>query len=212
MNENEARLVYKNKITKNLNLAAFIALCVLVYLTVLLSAFLLITEGEKEAAPKAISYVFFGFGIFGVILVSVLIGLMFVHSKEGLTITRFKAIDIVKLMIRGAMIFSHITLCIGVFFLGSMSVNSGFNGFLRVYSIFIIVLEIILFVYGLWRMAWIKENPERVYGKYAVSTQVNNPKTTRKTYTKSPEPKKIEEAPKAIQALDVEIKEIEVKK
>ena len=117
MNENEARLVYKNKITKNINLAAFIALCVLVFLSLIMSAFLLITEGEKEAAPKAMSYIFFGFCIFGIVLVSTLIGLMFIPSKEGLTILRFKAIDIVKMMIRGTMILAYIILAIGVFFL-----------------------------------------------------------------------------------------------
>lgn len=212
MNENEARLVYKNKITKNINLAAFIALCVLVFLSLIMSAFLLITEGEKEAAPKVMSYIFFGFCIFGIVLVSTLIGLMFIHSKEGLTILRFKAIDIVKMMIRGTMILAYIILAIGVFFLDVMSINSGFNGFLRVISIFLIVLEIILFVYGLWKMAWTKENPERVYGKFNISQQTSLPKTPRKTVLKSPEPKKIEEAPKAIEALDVEIKEIEVKK
>ena len=61
-------------------------------------------------------------------------------------------------------------------------------------------------------MAWTKENPERVYGKFNIPQQTSLPKTPRKTVLKSPEPKKIEEAPKAIEALDVEIKEIEVKK
>ena len=211
MNENEARLVYKNKITKKINLALFIALCVLVYLTTLLSAFLLIAEGEKDLAPRVVSWLFFGFSVLGIIFTAVLIGLMFVHSKNGLTITRFKAIDIVKQMVRGTMIIGHLALCIGAFFLGSVSVNSGFNGFLRFYTIFIIVLEIIFFVYGIWKMAWTKENPERVYGKFQLS-EPSLPKSPRKTVIKSSSPKKIEASPKAIEALDVEIKEIEVKK
>ena len=215
MKESEARLVYKNKITKNINLALFIASCVLVFLTLLLSAFLLITEGEKDVGARVIAYVFFGLAIFALILACIRIGLMFVHSKDGLTRTRFKAIDIVKLIANGTLIAAHITLVIGLFFLDTANVNSGFAGFLKVYSIFILVLEVILFVYGLWRMAWIKENPERIYGKFAIKEVHENivpTKNPSKTHSKYSEPTKIEHAPKAIPTIDAEVKEIEVKK
>ena len=215
MKESEARLVYKNKITKNINLALFIASCVLVYITLLLSAFLLIVEGEKDIGAKVISYIFFGFAVVALILSCIRIGLMFIHSKDGLTKARFKAIDVVKLIANGTLIAAHITLVIGLFFLGSASVNGGFASFLKVYAIFILVLEIILFVYGLWRMAWIKENPERIYDKFAIKEAKGSTmptKTSRKTRVNYSEPTKIEHAPKAIPTIDAEVKEIEVKK
>lgn len=64
-------------------------------------------------------------------------------------------------------------------------------------------------------MAWIKENPERIYGKFAIK-EVNNSrapvKNPGKTHSKYSEPAKIEETPKAIPVVDAEVKEIEVKK
>ena len=142
MNENEARLVYKNKITKITNLALFILSAILVYLTSFFS----------------------GIGVFG-----------------G----------------------------------GVGSSNSGLVYFLRGYCIFIFVLEVIVFIYRLWRMAWIKENPERIYGTLAVSKADSSrtpTKTSSKTPSKSPKPVEIEATPKAIGAIDAEVKEIEVKK
>ena len=205
MNEREARLVYKNKITKNINLAAFIASCVVVYSSTLLSAFLLVASTNE-----IVSWLFFGLCVIALVLTAVRIGLMFVGRKDGLTIARFKAIDVVKQIIRGAVLASHTLLAIGP--------GTGSNGMdlaIRVYSIFIAVIELILFVYGLWRMAWIKENPERIYGKFAikeVSEKRVPAKNPGKTPSKYSEPTKIEGTPKAIPAIDAEVKEIEVKK
>ena len=163
MNEREARLVYKNKITKNINLAAFIASCVVVYSSTLLSAFLLVANTNQ-----VVSFIFFGLCVLALVMTAVRIGLMFVGRKDGFTIARFNA-----------------------------------------------VIELILFVYGLWKMAWIKENPERIYGKFAIK-EVNNSrapvKNPGKTHSKYSEPAKIEETPKAIPVVDAEVKEIEVKK
>ena len=205
MNEREARLVYKNKITKIINLAAFIASCVVVYSSTLLSAFLLVANTNEVVA-----YIFFGLCLLALIMTAVRIGLMFVGRKDGFTIARFKAIDVVKQIIRGTVLAAHAFLAIGV---GTNS--GGFNLAIRVYSIFIAVIELILFVYGLWRMAWIKENPERIYGKFAikeVSEKRVPAKNPGKTPSKYSEPTKIEGTPKAIPAIDAEVKEIEVKK
>ena len=205
MNEREARLVYKNKITKNINLAAFIASCVVVYSSTLLSAFLLVANTNQVVA-----FIFFGLCVLALVMTAVRIGLMFVGRKDGFTIARFKAIDVVKQIIRGTVLAAHAFLAIGV---GTNS--SGMNLAIRVYSIFIAVIELILFVYGLWKMAWIKENPERIYGKFAIK-EVNNSrapvKNPGKTHSKYSEPAKIEETPKAIPVVDAEVKEIEVKK
>ena len=205
MNEREARLVYKNKITKIINLAAFIASCVVVYSSTLLSAFLLVANTNEVVA-----WVFFGLCVLALIMTAVRIGLMFVGLKDGFTITRFKEIDVVKQIIRGTVLASHAFLAIGV---GTGS--SGFDLAIRAYSVFIAVIELILFVYGLWKMAWIKENPERIYGKFAIK-EVNNSrapvKNPSKTHSKYSEPAKIEETTKAIPVVDAEVKEIEVKK
>ena len=205
MNEREARLVYKNKITKNINLAAFIASCVVVYSSTLLSAFLLVANTNQVVA-----FIFFGLCVLALVLTAVRIGLMFVGRKDGLTIARFKAIDVVKQIIRGALLVGHVILAIGA---GTES--SGFDLAIRIYSIIISAVELILFVYGLWRMAWIKENPERIYGKFAikeVSEKRVPAKNPGKTPSKYSEPTKIEGTPKAIPAIDAEVKEIEVKK
>ena len=205
MNEREARLVYKNKITKNINLAAFIASCVVVYSSTLLSAFLLVANTNQVVA-----FIFFGLCVLALVMTAVRIGLMFVGRKDGFTIARFKAIDVVKQIIRGAVLAAHAFLAIGV---GTGS--SGFDLAIRVYSIFIAVIELILFVYGLWKMAWIKENPERIYGKFAIkeAKESNMPtKTSRKSHVNYSEPTKIGHAPKAIPTIDAEVKEIEVKK
>jgi len=215
MNENEARLVYKNKITKITNLALFIASAFLVYITSFFSALLLIADGEKDITTQVFDLIFFVFSMLALIFTAVRIGLMFVHGKGGLSRARYHAIDVVKLMITGTLILSHLVLGIGVFGGGVGSSNSGLVYFLRGYCIFIFVLEVIVFIYRLWRMAWIKENPERIYGTLAVSKADSSrapAKTSSKTPSKSPKPVEIEATPKAIGAIDAEVKEIEVKK
>ena len=215
MNENEARLVYKNKITKTINLALFIASCVLVFFTTFFSALLLIMDGEAGSIPQVFDYIFLGFTILALVFVAVRTGLMFVHGKEGLSRARYHAIDIVKLMVSGALILAHLDLGLGAFFGNIASANSGLNLFLRGYAIFVFALEVIVFIYGLWRIAWIKENPERIYGTLAVSKADSSrapTKTSSKTPSKSPKPVEIEATPKAIGAIDAEVKEIEVKK
>ena len=205
MNEREARLVYKNKITKNINLAAFIASCIVVYSSTLLSAFLLVANTNEVVA-----WIFFGLCVLALIMTAVRIGLMFVGRKDGFTITRFKAIDVVKQISRGTVLAAHAFRGIAV-----ATGSSGFDLAIRVYSIFIAVIELILFVYGLWKMAWIKENPERIYGKFAIKdfnssrAPVKNPGKTRTKYS---EPAKIDATPTAIPVVDAEVKEIEVKK
>ena len=215
MNENEARLVYKNKITKTINLALFIASCVLVFFTTFFSALLLIMDGEAGTIPQVFDYIFLGFTILALIFVAIRTGLMFVHGQEGLSRARYQAIDIVKLMVSGALILAHLDLGLGAFFGNIASANSGLNLFLRGYAIFVFALEVIVFIYGLWRIAWIKENPERIYGTLAVSKADSSKapaKTSSKTPSKSPKPVEIESTPKAIGAIDAEVKEIEVKK
>lgn len=219
MNENEARLVYKNKITKNINLALFIASCVLIFFTTFFAALLLIMDGEVGLSAQVFDYIYLVLTILALVFLAVRMGLMFVDGKDGLSRARYHAIDIVKLLISGALILAHLDLGLGAFFGNIANANHGLNLFLRGYSIFIFVLEVIIFVYGLWRIAWIKENPERIYGTLAVSkvdssrTPVRTSyKTSSKTYAKSPEPVKIEAAPKAIGVVDAEVKEIEVKK
>lgn len=219
MNENEARLVYKNKITKNINLALFIASGILVFFTMFFGALLLIIDGEAGLLPQVFDYIFFGFMILSLIFYAVRMGLMFVNGKDGLSRARYHAIDVVKLLVSGSLILAHLTLGLGAFVGGIASANSGLNLFLRGYAIFVFALEVIVFIYGLWRMAWIKENPERIYGTLALSKVDSSRapvkttyKTSSKTQAKSPKPAEIGTAPKVIGVIDAEVKEIEVKK
>jgi len=110
MNENEARLVYKNKITKNINLALFIASCVLIFFTTFFAALLLIMDGEAELSAQVFDYIYLVLTILALVFLAVRMGLMFVDGKDGLSRARYHAIDIVKLLISGALILAHLDL------------------------------------------------------------------------------------------------------
>ncbi len=161
MEENEARLFYKNKITKILYLLSYIFLGLFGILFSLVSGIGLIVENGAGASTYL--YVCLGFG-FASLLVSIIVLCMaFIKSEEGFSIFRMNALFGVKTGLRILNMISALLLLIGTFAvsIGFDVGNDGWGNFVRVFAIALLVIEATMSLYSIWKLAWRKENPER---------------------------------------------------
>ncbi len=161
MEENEARLFYKNKITKTLYLLSYIFLGLFGLLYSLVAGIGLIVENGAGASTYL--YVCLGFG-FGSLLISIIVlCVAFIKPNEGFTITRVNAVFGVKTGLRILNMIAALLLLIGTFAvqIGFDVGNDGWGNFVRVFAIALLVIEATMSLYSIWKLAWRKENPER---------------------------------------------------
>jgi hypothetical protein len=163
MNEDQQKQlatdILKSQAQKKLYLYSYIFMVIIAFLDVLLAGIGMIVDLEK-----GLNYVYYylaiGFGVFGLLLIAWLSALYFVNGDEAPTPGRIKAVGVIKLLIRSANALSGVFFLVASFVYQS-SQSTGWNGFLRGYSIVILVVEGIMILYSLWKNAWIKENPDR---------------------------------------------------
>ncbi len=178
MEENEARLFYKNKIVKVIYTTSYVFLAFFGVIFSLVSGIGLIVENGKN--PSSIYlYVALGFGIVSLLMAIITICLAFFHSEEGVDVKRFNCILTIKIILRGINLIAALILLIGSFFgsIGFDVSNDGWGNFIRVFAIFFIIVEATSFLYSLWKIAWRKENPER-YAPGVVSKEKEKAKYT----------------------------------
>lgn len=178
MEENEARLFYKNKITKTIYLLSYVFLGLFGIVYSLVSGIGLIVENGKN--PSSIYlYVALGFGIVSLLLTIITICLAYFHSEEGIKVKRFNHILVLKTVLRGINILGSLILLFGSFF-GSVGYdveNNSWGNFIRFFAIFLLIIEGTAFLFSLWKILWRKENPER-YAPGIVVKQIEKPKYT----------------------------------
>jgi MFS family permease len=151
--------ILKSQVQKKLYLYSYIFMVAIAFLNVLLAGVGMIVDLEK-----GLNYIYYylaiGFGVFGLLLIAWLSALYFVNGDEAPSAGRVKAVGIIKLLIRCANTLASVFFLVASFVYESAE-SKGWNGFLRGFSIVILVLEGVMILYTLWKNAWIKENPDR---------------------------------------------------
>jgi hypothetical protein len=151
--------ILKSQAQKRLYLYSYIFMVAIALLNVLLAGVGMIVDLEK-----GLNYIYYylaiGFGVFGLLLIAWLSALYFVDGDQAPTPGRIKAVGIIKVLIRSSNTLASVFFLVASFVYAE-SESKGWNGFLRGFSIVIMVLEGVMLLYSLWKNAWIKENPER---------------------------------------------------
>jgi hypothetical protein len=146
-------------------LVSYIGQALLALLSVLLlGASLLVGNNYSEGAVASLPYFYVSgaFSIVLVILVSIESALYFVGPiEERSSAKRIKAAMGLRLAFRITMLLLSGTGLLGEYVGGGVAGRKGYDDFLLVFFYLLLVVEGLLFLYTLWKMAWIKENPER---------------------------------------------------
>jgi hypothetical protein len=155
--ERQARLFYKNRFVRALNLYSLIGLGVIAAADLLLAGIGLIIDSPAQDLTWL--YVALGASLAVIIALALLAGLIFAggapYSRGRLT-----AIDATKLVIRLLSVLAGAGFFVAALN-GSGGANLSWNSFLRTYAIVIMAAEGLMALYSIWRLAWMKANPER---------------------------------------------------
>lgn len=161
MEENEARLFYKNKLTKTFYLLSYIFLGLFGFLFLVLSGIGLIVENGSSSV--AYLYVTLGFGAISLIVSIIVLCIAFIHTDDGFSYVRVNTVFGMKLFLRIWNMIGSLVLLLGSF-LGNIGFDVGndpWGNFLKTSAIILLVIEGTMSLYSLWKLAWRKENPER---------------------------------------------------
>lgn len=214
MEEKEARLFYKNKITKTFYLLSYIFLGLFGLLLLALSGIGIIVENGSASVPYL--YVTLGFGIVSLIVSIVVLCLAFIRNEDGFSYLRVNVAFALKLFLRVFNMIASLVLLLASF-LGEVGFDVGnepWGNFLKCFAIVLLVLEGTMSLYSLWKLAWRKENPER-YAPGLIKNTLPSKEEKEPSKKKAKEEKKnVSSLPKKedVKAIDnPEIKQIEKK-
>ncbi len=177
MEEKEVRLFFKDKIAKRFYLVSYIFLGLFGIIFTLVSGIGLIVENGN--ASSIYLYICLGFGIVSLVMAIITICLALFHNKEGLSTNKFNLIMWLKMFLRVINFIGALILLIGSF-AGSIGFdvqNEHWGNFIRIFAIFLMIIEATMALYSAWKIAWRKENPER-YAPGLVVKKREKPKYT----------------------------------
>lgn len=184
-----------DKLKERIILYSYIGQAIYLFLSIfVLSTSLIIASAMTSSAPMIYFYVAGSFALADLLVFGILSALYFVgDEEERSTPRRIKGTLTLRIIFRIFAIVSNSVVIVGLFTNGALD-NEGWGAFMKVYSILMDVVFFLLFLYSIWKKAWIKENPERF--SYASSIGVNHPVKKREEEEKAPiHPKKSEEKP-----------------
>lgn len=214
MEEKEARLFYKNKITKTFYLLSYIFLGLFGLLLLALSGIGIIVENGSASVPYL--YVTLGFGVVSLIVSIVVLCLAFIRNEDGFSYLRVNVVFALKLFLRVFNMIASLVLLLASF-LGKVGFDVGnepWGNFLKCFAIVLLVLEGTMSLYSLWKLAWRKENPER-YAPGLIKNTIPSKEEKEASKKKAKEEKKnVSSLPKKedVKVIDnPEIKQIEKK-
>lgn len=218
MEENEARLFYKNKITKTFYLISYIFLGLFGLLLLALSGIGIIVENGSKSVPYL--YVTLGFGVISLIVSIVVLCIAFIHNEDGFSYLRVNVVFGLKLFLRLFNMIGSFVLLLGSFLgkIGFDVENEPWGNFLKCFAIVLLVLEGTMSLYSMWKLAWRRENPERYAPgliKNTIPSKVETESSKKKEKKAKEEEKKEKSLPSKNKDVDVidnsEIKQIEKK-
>jgi len=152
------RFYFRNKVIKSLYFYSFIGLALIVLANLLFSAIGLVLDlGVRDATWLLIALAISGLSLVGV---SVLAGLTFSGGANGMTLKRVRASEILRIVLRFLNGVAGTALFLTAF-LRDGEIQDSWIPLLRGYGLTILALEVLLALFSLWRIAWVRANPER---------------------------------------------------
>jgi cytochrome bd-type quinol oxidase subunit 2 len=179
-----------------INLYSYICQVAFVFFDLLVGGVSLIVAHDADQALGFL-WAAFGCSIFSLILVAILSALYFVgDDEERNSLSRIRASLWIRMSLR---ILGVITMCMFFIHLGVIvKTATNWTNFLNVYAVVGVVISGLATMYAIWKLAWMKENPERYQAVYAslhsrrdVTKKEKNEKdfTSKKTPVKKETPK-----------------------
>jgi len=152
------RFYFRNKVIKSLYFYSFIGLVLIVLANLLFSAIgLVIDLGLRDATWLLVALVISGLSLVGV---SALAGLTFSGGANGMTLKRVRATEILRIVLRFLNAASGTALFLTAF-LRDGEVQDSWIPLLQGYGVTILALQVLMALFSLWRIAWVRANPER---------------------------------------------------
>ena len=151
--EENALLVLKNGALRAIYLMAYIGMMLFSLMLVLLAGAGFLIGGGIPALYGVIM----GIALLCLVLSGIITGLYFADNANGFTATRLKVIDGIKTLVRVFFIVAGITLVIT----GFMFREAKISGLQIGIGLTLTALELVFLLYGLWKIAWARENPGR---------------------------------------------------
>lgn len=211
--QSEARKTLNEAIAEKVALYSYVLMILLALCNLLIVGVGMIVDAN-QSRNLAWLYVALAFGVLALIALAWLSALYFVDRDEAPSKGKMKAAFVLKDLLRG------FGFAVGAFLLtasllGAGGEGSGWGAFLKGYGIGVMLIEGVVFFYGLWKNAWIQENPERYLTPIARPIEKESPLEKKPSGVKVnlSSPKRISgesEAPVALPAQ--EVKEIETQK
>jgi hypothetical protein len=152
------RFYFRNKVVQSLYFYSFIGLTLIVLTNLLFASIGLVFDfGVRDATWLLVALVISGLSLIGV---SILAALTFAGGAEGMTLKRVKATEILRLVLRFLNLSSGAALLVTAL-LRDGEVDTNWDPLLQGYGLAILVIEVFMVLFSVWRIAWVKANPER---------------------------------------------------
>jgi hypothetical protein len=157
--QSEARKTLNEAIAEKVALYSYVLMILLALSNLLIVGVGMIVDAN-QSRNLAWLYVALAFGVLALIVLAWLSALYFVDHDEAPSKGKMKMAFVLKDLLRG------FGFAVGAFLfvaslLGAGGEGSGWGAFLKGYGIAVMLVEGVVFFYGLWKNAWIQENPER---------------------------------------------------
>jgi hypothetical protein len=156
-----------NEFRRRMNLYSYIAQIVFVFLDLLIGGVSLIVAHE-DGNNLLILWIALGCTLVSLIFIAVLSGLYFAGTlEERNSFGRVKAALVIRMTLR---ILGLATMVLFLLYLGIVKpTESGWSHFLYVYAILGLVVSGLSLLYAIWKLSWMKENPDRYHSIYEVA-------------------------------------------
>lgn len=162
-----------DQLRSRLNLYSFLLQIIFVFLDLLVSGVSLIIANEAKQSLSLL-YVCLGCGVLSLIFLCILAALYFSGSPEEiLSLGRMKGALRLRMSLRCLGMINAIFLIIYEY-AGDRSRGS-WDDFLRVYSLLALIVSFFVLLYALWKISWIKANPERYADSYYIKMGRQHP-------------------------------------
>lgn len=159
------KLTFKNKLSQYLSLSALVGAGVLTLVGLIASLIMMFMDLGKDKSIEVLTYICLGFILVSFIVTLVILGIYLRTVKKGIQKNTFKILDVSRLILSSSLLIFAV-----LFFIDNTFVKAsgGDVGFFKVDAIVTFAVEIVALFYRIWRMLWVKENPDRIYNTYVL--------------------------------------------
>lgn len=158
------KLTFKSKFTQYLSLASIVGAATLTVIGLIDSLIMMFMELGNGSLP-ILTYISLGFIAVAVIALLIILGIFLRTIKKGIKQNTFKILDTTRIVVSGVLVVYAILLFVNNSIVQVLGEESSF---FKVASIATFAIELVALLYRIWRVSWMKENPDRIYNTYVL--------------------------------------------